>query len=310
MDQAARRLTFAEGPRAWSSLLGSSAMAEVITPRAVSEINFRTQGLAPPSSVYIGPSDFLTVVSYNSFPALTVNIAGQVMKASGEIVDFTRAHVPNTDRTVKRESFNLGESFLLNLQITPSSSSVLRGMCYVIITVTHGESAASRYEHTVLIQGYVGDNQFLFWPWGKSEGSLEGPGRLRAILGTDPAAGAEILESVPTGARWRLQAFSATLVTDGTAVNRLVHFRIRSSLSIIHFQVGSTTAQGASTTVRHSGGAGAGYAIGIDSTRLTFGLPTPLMLFAGWEIATDVLNIQAGDNWGAPSYAVEEWIET
>jgi hypothetical protein len=74
----------------------------------------------------------------------------------------------------------------------------------------------------VLLQGYVTDTSRLSFPGSPIRSSIEGPGVLRSITGTNPAANAEISETVPTNARWRVHAIRFTLVTDANVANREV----------------------------------------------------------------------------------------
>ena len=42
---------------------------------------------------------------------------------------------------------------------------------------------------------------------------------------------------------------------------------------------------------------------------LEIATPYNLMLFQAHRLVTNTTNLQAGDDWGAPQYLVEEWIE-
>lgn len=132
-------------------------------------------------------------------------------------------------------------------------------------------------------------------------------GFVRSVLGTDPAAGAEVSETVPTNARWKLHSIIASLVTDGTVANRNVNWIIDD---------GTTTLYTSNDNTNHAATTTASHILSENQTRGTIGTiynspmnPVGLVLFQGWRIRTSTTNLQAGDNWAAPQIFVEEWIE-
>lgn len=133
----------------------------------------------------------------------------------------------------------------------------------------------------------------------------DGPGTIRSITGTDPAAGAEISETVPADARWRLMGVGLTLVTDATAANREVRLVIDDGTTIIA-EIPAGVTQVASETRRYSFGAGFPRGAGAQSLNVIAPLP-PVVLGAGYRVRTLTTNLQAGDNYGAPQLLVEEW---
>jgi hypothetical protein len=80
---------------------------------------------------------------------------------------------------------------------------------------------------------------------------LDGGGALRSIAGTTPGAGAEISETVPTGARWELLAFQATFVTSAAAANRVPQLTLDDGTTV-YFRLGAALNQAASLTQRRS----------------------------------------------------------
>lgn len=272
------------------------------------DVTFGTKLVAPPSPVYIGPGDFLTVKLYTSL-AVTIVLHGRVLLPSGEIKEFERLHAASaTDRTLSSESFQLGEVFLLNLSVTQQNVAIQIGTCYVVVTLTHG-SAASRVEHTTLASGYCAQDNYIYWPGRPGVDSLTGKGLLRVIPGTNPAAGAEILETVPTGARWRFIAMRAVLVTDATVATRVPSIVFQSAVPLEFLRIGPQTGQGLSTTGIFSWLSGQGYDSGALATIQSIGVPGSMWLAAGHRIATVTTNLQAGDDWAAPVLFLEEYLE-
>jgi hypothetical protein len=130
---------------------------------------------------------------------------------------------------------------------------------------------------------------------------------MRSITGTDPAAGVEISETVPAGVRWRLLSFRAVIVTDATVANRQPSLIVDDGTNTVH-QSGANAAVAASAGAGYMWGAGVG-AFGATGNGNQGSVPNPLMLAAGFRLRTSTLLFAGGDNWGAPQYLVEEWLE-
>ncbi len=131
-------------------------------------------------------------------------------------------------------------------------------------------------------------------------------GRLRSITGTDPAAGAEISETVPDRRRWRILAVRFTLVTDDPVADRLVHLILDDGTNIF-CDVCVTTAHAASITKTYNFS-------NFGSTQLNpvtclyIPLP-PLPLSPGFRIRTATDLLEVTDDFSAPQLLVEEWID-
>ena len=137
----------------------------------------------------------------------------------------------------------------------------------------------------------------------------------------DPAAGAEVADTVPTGARWRLWAVEVVLVTDGTAANRNTAIFIDDAGSTItrRLLLTDTTNQTATQTRTHHWSPGtesntAASTSIVDGAitllaKFPMSLQRGILLFAGYNIRTVTTGIVAGDNYGVARYIVEEWLE-
>jgi len=130
-------------------------------------------------------------------------------------------------------------------------------------------------------------------------------GRIRVIVGTDPAAGAEILETVPAGVQWRLIAIHAALVTDATVINRVVALVLDDGANIFLF-TGSSYIQVASQFIHYTFGAFSRQGDTLVGAILC-GYPEGIVIGPGFRFSTVMVNLQAGDDWGPPIYMVEEW---
>ena len=182
------------------------------------------------------------------------------------------------------------------------ATNVKRGECFVRISLRIEGQVVS-----LLAAGYVSSTNGLTYPGGRIESSTEGRGLIRVIQGTNPAAGVEISETVPTGVRWRLISVHAVLVNDATVSTRIISLVITSN-AVDTARLLAGGALTANQTGRHTWDSG-GVITGASTPSLQGCIAIDLFLEAGVVITTSTINLQAGDNWGAPSFRVEEWIE-
>jgi len=251
-------------------------------------------------------SDRLAVTAWSSLASVTLSVQGTYINDAGEHLPFSFALAPTSDRAATVGSHLLGAGVLQNVVVYASAGSPVRGQVYVRVTKRYG-SQSTGLDTAVIVQGYVADGEYLYAPGKVSEGSTIGPGVIRSITGTDPDAGAEISETVPTGALWRLLAFWAALVTDATVSNRQPELSFTDGTTEF-FRKPSRDTQAASLTYNYSF-----VVLGIDHpieilTQIA-AIPHTMLLPAGYTIDTITTNLQAGDNWGAPQLLVEEWLQ-
>lgn len=132
-----------------------------------------------------------------------------------------------------------------------------------------------------------------------------GPGRVRSITGTDPAAGAAMIETVPAGVIWRFISMNVTLVTDSNVASRSVHFIFDDGTNP-YLRVTNDQGQAENLTQIYS--VANSIHMGFANPNIqSFPSPTDLFLPAGHRIREGTNNFQAGDDFGAPQLLVEEW---
>jgi hypothetical protein len=269
-----------------------------------------TQSLAPPAAVggafFLGPDTNFRITAFNSAASVVLTIAGQVYDVDGRVYPFAHTHVPNTDRSVSSQVLPMGTGWILNAEIVASSGTPRRGQCFARLELVQGREGAVTSLGT-LLQGYVSDTNVLAYPGTPITQSTEGHGVIRSITGTDPAAGSEISETVPTNARWRLMALRALLVTSATVATRVPVFTIDDGVNT-YWTSPSLLTQAASLTQRYHLSAGFGTPAS-TAAHAHSPAPTDLILMGGHRILTITTAFDAGDNWGAPQMLVEEWIE-
>lgn len=209
-------------------------------------------------------------------------------------------HSTSSDRSLSSEAFAITAPPRL-LTVRAASTGVKRGTCFVRISL--------RVEGVVmatLFADYVTDTVAPAYPNGRVSSSIEGPGLIRSITGTDPAAGVEISESVPTGALWQLLGLSFTFIADATVASRETHTVIDDGTTIL-YQSGPSALVAASGASRFSLSGLQAFSSSSSLRALPFNSPN-FKLLAGYRIRTSTVNLQAGDNYATPQLLVEEWI--
>lgn len=271
------------------------------------EVRFNMSSVQPPSDLYFSREDTLWVTSQNSNVATVVEVHGRVMLPSGQVIPFVHAHTPNTDRSAKTTIIAVPEGFLLNVFVKETAAGVTVGQCFITLGAGRGDGAA-RVDHTILIQGYVASSFSQGWPGTPPRLPTEGPGVIRNIIGSVPAAGAEFVETVPTGARWRVMAIKIFLTSAVTAGNRRPTLVFIPNGIVGCADVPHPLFQGPSVTLAFSWASGMALQALVSGTSDITGLPSDLFFDQGSQFKSVTANLAAGDQYGAPFYTVEEWI--
>lgn len=254
----------------------------------------------------VSPDTLLVVRSWNSLSGLVLAVVGRFLDAKGQLRTFEFGHTPNTDRSQAESTYALTAAQLIDFAVVPKTGTPRRGQCYVTVGLAVRTRPTTEY-YQVLAKGYVTAEGGLLWPGGLYLDSVEGPGLLRSVLGTNPAAGAEITEAVPTNARWRLRGLSALLTTDVTVPVRTAIFVLDDgAIPLLRFPSATTQAASVNRTYNL---AEYSYQPAAVLDQIFLPVPSRLYLFQGWRILTSTANLVAGDNWAAPQMMVEEWIE-
>lgn len=250
--------------------------------------------------------DNLRLTTWGAVAGAVVALEGRFLDACGLTIPFAESQTPNTDRSAKTTIYPAREGLLTNLHLRVATGTVLHGGVGALVEIVRGRDGGVQPLGT-LLQGYVTTATRLAWPGSPVLPLPSGPGRLRVILGTNPAAGSEISETVPTGARWRLISFRYTITTSGTVANRSPVLTIDDGTNVL-WETWSNVAVTASSTVAYNAGAGAPF-LAYNTAGNLLPLPTTLELPGGSRIRTVTGNLQAGDDFAAPVYTVLEYIE-
>jgi hypothetical protein len=169
---------------------------------------FATAGVQPASALYVSAEDQLFINAWNSAAGAVLDIRWRMMRADGQIIIDHQNVVLTSARATVSQMFPLCEGFLLGVTAAVSGATPKRGQTFVQVGLARGNTTNPE-QGAVLISDYCTNLDFASWPGGLVRGPQEGGGIIRSITGTDPAAGVEISETVPTNVRWRIQAFSS-----------------------------------------------------------------------------------------------------
>jgi len=270
------------------------------------EVSFATRDVQPPSECYISRDDRLRIHAWNVMAGGSFWVHARILRPDGQITQNTWQCVPTSDGVSNAWWEDLMEGFLLALNVVPVALKA--GGCYVRVMLVRGVAPPTVPVAETLVCGYLASGSILSWPYPRYVGPCEGPGRLRVIVGTDPAAGLEILEAVPTAVRWRVLSIHAQLTTSAAAADRYPTLWMADGANLIVWTA-PVVGQPASTIYEYSWTRELEtHSLALYAQIAQVGLPE-LWLTAGQRIGTNTPGLQAGDNWGAPVLYVEEWVE-
>jgi len=250
--------------------------------------------------------DNIRIITVGSVAA-TVHVQGRFLDAAqGVTIPFDYPVPVAGNRTTTTVLDALGTGYLLNLSCYATGSPLI-GQVFVIVQILRGLTGATFLVGT-LLQGYVTTTQTLGWPGSPIATSIEGGGVIKAITGTTPAAGAEVSETVPTGARWELLSFTGQLTTSAAAGARLPNLKLLQG-GIVVVQSAAVASVGPSSGATWVWEQGMPLAAAVAAGVNVSGLNIRLPLLAGSMIVTTTAALAAGDQWGSVFYTVREWLE-
>lgn len=260
------------------------------------------------SPLYVTGEDALCATVFNAAAGVTVTITGRMLEfGQARPTPFSQTIIPATDRSSSVVRFTLGDGWLLNAQAIVSAGTPATGQTFVRLSLVRGITA-NAIDLFTLAANYCTAKMPVSYPGSPVLGSTEGCGALRSIIGAVPAAGAEISETVPTGARWELLSLHATLVAAAVVATRNTILTLDDAANV-YGRFPMNNAQGTGVTINMSWGQGQVFINGEPQQGMSAAIPVNVKLAAGHRIRTATVSIQGADQYSAIQYLVREWIE-
>lgn len=252
---------------------------------------------------YLTADEELLVNCQTRLTGVTVGlVAYEVTPNSRRIL--TTMNMPLTGSgTIDSFSIRAGPALLDSVQVYISAGTVIKGEVAVGVK-TRRLSGAIDLLGSVSSIVFPSTNypaQALFT---SSLGMIDSGWVDKLITGTDPAAGAELSETVPTGVDWILEVFRGVLVTEVTAATRQV-FLVITDGTTTYLTLAANGTQIASLT-RTYNFAHLSSVPALTGTIIHGPLQLNHILGPGYILTTTNSALQALDNWGAPIMKLRE----
>jgi hypothetical protein len=258
-------------------------------------------------SLTLNDNDAILIDVWSSVPNSRVRVFFDRVASDGQDnVFFADVFVTAGDRAKVSVVAQLGECTLHGVTVIPFINPGRRGQTYVRVSALQALDPA--FVRRVLLSDYVTADYFPSGsPQGRIISPLEGPGFLRTVTGSAPAAGQEFSITVPTNARWRIRHLRATLTTDATAVTRVAQLTVSPNDQLRATLVPSV-GQDASLT-RAYNLQPLTFNPGLSTSQIYWLGSEELVLSQGAVIRSATFNLKPGDTWSGALLYVEEWIE-
>lgn len=260
----------------------------------------------PAQYVFLG-EDQLEIDSIGSVSGVVLTISGVMLSERFELRPFSFTHTPSSNRSIVTTRVSIDSGWLEHLRIIVSTGAPIFGQVFVAARICRGGTSNALVLGTIAT-GYVTANTDVAWPEFENLLPLDGAGAPRSITVSNPAAGSEWSQVVPTGARWKIVAVVAQLVTSAAVATRSVRLFLDDGANVF-FATPAAATQAAGATVAYSYGDGAGGPITADAAFIEAPLPNDCYLLGGFRIRSKTANIDVGDQYSLITLLVQEWQE-
>lgn len=266
-----------------------------------------SQAPASTYQFYLSGSEALRVTSQCAIGGVVITIQGRYYTEDGKVAPFTFRHTPNSDRTLRTESYPLSRCIVSNVVVYVSTGTPPLGSTWIDLSIVQGTGSAQIVLGT-LLQGYTTANQKLSWPGSPLTTTAQGGGYFLTTGAVDPGAGNDFSRLVVANARWEMLAVTATLTTSAAAGNRYPVLRFTSGGNGLFYGPIPAVIP-ASTTIVCAWTQG-----GVTEDRLATGvtitsLPIGLQIASSTQIHSVTTGLLAGDVWSSITCMVREWLE-
>lgn len=268
-------------------------------------VHFLRRRVQPPSLVYVTLNDIVQLRVWSPTAVSTVNLSIRMLDPANQVVPtFETVTVQPNGSVPQLLNVSNVEGFLLSASIECPGSR--QGQCYVTLELARGQGSSDQTFGQVLIAGYPGQFFRIGYPQSPAKSPLDGNGAMRPIVGTTPAAGADVVDVVPAGRLWILQAVRLLFTAAAAVANRSVSLAIDDGAGHVMAQAADSTLIVATQVVSIC------FAPGLTSPgaplQHNVGWVEQCRLLPGWRITTSTANIQVGDAITIPVYMVQEYV--
>lgn len=268
-------------------------------------VNFQTEGVFPPSAVYVSPDDSIVMLVRNPTTDVTLHLSIRMLTPQGEVKathqDFI---VPKGAGNATPCTLPPSEGFLLSA--TVYAPVVSRGQCFVKVFLAQGPVVTDATLGALLCQGYVSDDDRLGYPQSPTESSLNGRGWVHGVVFASTPFVDNWSIAVPDGARWNLKSVSASVTVSAAPGNRQAVVNIHDPIGGLILELPQPYPLPATTTTNVTWGDGLAFATGLAYTAP---LVRDFILGPGWIIKGRIDGFAAGDSWVANiGVNVEEYV--
>lgn len=269
------------------------------------QIRFQVGNVPPSQFLYLQDNDFLAFTFFTNSAPAQVQLTYRYLTPQGEIKQGTQQFA--LVGAINSFNFTLGECWLISFglqRVSPTGQNVITFAQSLIIRDQN--TGAGQNIYGVIWQGFVQVTSGNGWPGTPAKELLDGPGNIRSVVGTTPAAGAEITETVPAFRRWTLLSVRAILTSSAAVANRQVT-AVYDDGANAFFSGSSFISQVASTVISYGWFPSLPGLAAVDASHQPLEAILPIQLRGSFRLSTRTINIQAADQWAAPIYEFLEW---
>jgi hypothetical protein len=262
-----------------------------------------TLGFSP---FYVDQADELYVGLFGNGFSIQYTVNYRILTPDGKVDPGQQVLVSSSARGLQQFKLQLREGFLLNVVISQAAEGANPIYAYGMLGLMRGALSQANV-FGVIAKGLITNSSPLYWPFGPMQNPEDSAGQLTVLAVGNPAAGVDWSTLVPTSARWRVLAATATLTTGVTAGSREVQLVINPGVNDA-YETTPTPVQTISLAWRYCW-ANFGYAPVNTLTAVSAHYDNTQILETNTTIGTVTANIQATDQWSNIRVTYLEWID-
>jgi hypothetical protein len=269
------------------------------------EVRFLTRAVQPPSAVYVDTSDVLQISCATSLALEVVTISYRILRADGAAVKGQFQVFPLADRAIVSKLEPLPEGFLLSVSCRASVATT-RGQTFVRAFLTDPALGGGQPSY-MLLADYVTNAMAPAHPNGRVLSPIEGPGQIHAVAIPSAPLGSDFQFTVPVNTRWRIISGSSQFIPSAVAGNRdiALFYTIFGANNFFSEAIAHVTASNPCIISWSDVTA----VTPLNNRQQTIGIPSNLVILSNTFFNSSTFGLDAGDQFGAPSMLVEEWLD-